>query len=243
MPNDAATSPPADAAAADAAAAGLAGLALWKKVLLGVSLALAVGGGAMTAVAAITADDAPSAATAPEAADVRSPAGDAPSTGVPTQGFAPSGDGGVQLPDFRDMPGAPDAPGAPGPTGEPQGDGAPDAQPGPHAPNRADRRPIDIWSPLAFEMGFGFFVGFAMAFALRTFVKISLTFLGVFFFLLFGLQYAGLIIVNWDRFAELYDTVGSTLRTQFASFTDFVSGYIPAAGTTLAGLVIGFRRG
>lgn len=100
----------------------------------------------------------------------------------------------------------------------------------------------DPWSPAIFRMGFGFFVGFAMAYALRSFVKVTIVSAGVFFLLLFGLQYAGLVEVKWAAMADRYDSLQEWLLAQVGGFQAFVTGYLPSAGAALAGLGLGFMR-
>ncbi len=100
----------------------------------------------------------------------------------------------------------------------------------------------DPWSPAIFRMGFGFFVGFSMAYALKAFAKITIVSAGVFFLLLFGLQYAGLVEVKWAAMADQYDTLQAWLKAQLGGFQAFVTGYLPSAGATLAGLGLGFMR-
>ncbi|MFI4916011.1 MAG: FUN14 domain-containing protein [Phycisphaerales bacterium JB060] len=150
---------------------------------------------------------------------------------APASGFV-GGDGGVTWP----FP----VPGAPG--GTPAPEGAP-GEPGEGAQaERVEQAPADPWSPAIFRMGFGFFVGFSMAYAFRAFAKFAVVSLGVFFLLLFGLQYAGLIEVQWGAMAERYDSARGWLGAQFDGFTAFVTGALPSAGAALAGLGLGFIR-
>ncbi|NRA57476.1 MAG: hypothetical protein HRU13_05090 [Phycisphaerales bacterium] len=100
----------------------------------------------------------------------------------------------------------------------------------------------DPWSPAIFRMGFGFFVGFSMAYALKAFAKITIVSAGIFFLLLFGLQYAGLVEVKWAAMADQYDTLQEWLKAQLGGFQAFVTGYLPSAGSALAGLALGFMR-
>lgn len=100
----------------------------------------------------------------------------------------------------------------------------------------------DVWSPAIFRLGFSFFVGFAIAFAVRTFVKFSLIALGMFFLLLFGLQYAGFITVEWGLIEQRYNESQSWIASQFSSFKDFVTGELPSAGLFATGFIIGFRK-
>jgi len=129
-------------------------------------------------------------------------------------------------------------PGLPGSTGEPAT--TPEGEPA--GDLAVDETIDDPWSPAIFRMGFSFFVGFAMAFALRTFAKVTLFSAGIFFLLLFGLQYAGLVEVKWTAMADRYDTIQAWLRAQLGGFQAFVTGYLPSAGAGLAGLGLGFMR-
>lgn len=129
-------------------------------------------------------------------------------------------------------------PGLPGSTPEPTA--APDGE----EPGEAEAAPAieDPWSPAIFRMGFSFFVGFAMAYALRTFAKVTVVAAGVFFLLLFGMQYAGLVEVKWTAMADRYDGIQAWLAAQVAGFRAFVTGYLPSAGAAVAGLGLGFVR-
>lgn len=100
----------------------------------------------------------------------------------------------------------------------------------------------DPWSPAIFRMGFSFFVGFAMAYALKAFAKVTVVSAGIFFLLLFGLQYAGLVEVRWTAMADRYDTIQAWLGAQLGGFQAFVTGYLPSAGAGIAGLGLGFIR-
>jgi len=100
----------------------------------------------------------------------------------------------------------------------------------------------DIVSPAVFRAGFSFFVGFAVAFALRQFVKFSIVALGLFFLAMFGLQYAGLIEVKWAVMEDRYHAAGGWLGGQVESFKAFLTGYLPSAALATAGLAAGFTR-
>lgn len=103
-------------------------------------------------------------------------------------------------------------------------------------------RPIDVWSPAVFRLGFSFFVGFCIAYALRTFVKASLVVIGVMLLALFGLQYAGVIDVDWSAMEGHYQRLTAKLSAQTASFQRFITGYLPSSASAALGLVVGFRR-
>lgn len=116
----------------------------------------------------------------------------------------------------------------------------PDAEPG--EGSYQEPRPVDELSPAVFRLGFSFVVGFAIAYALRTFVKISIVAIGIFALALFGLQYAGVIDVNWDAMGGHFDSAKGYLAAQTASFKDFITGSLPSAASATAGLVVGFRK-
>lgn len=97
-------------------------------------------------------------------------------------------------------------------------------------------------SPALFRLGFSFFVGFALAFALRQFIKVTLLAVGLYLLLTFGLEYAGIVAVNWGAMEQRYDSIASWLGAETDSFRAFVTGRLPAAGAALAGLGLGFTR-
>lgn len=116
-------------------------------------------------------------------------------------------------------------------------------QPAP-AENPAQAKPTGIaaWSPTIFALGFSFFVGFAMAYALRMFLRLALIGAGFFFMLMFGLQYAGLVEVKWAAMESRYDSLTSHLNEDAHSVTDYITAYLPSAASASAGLIAGFWR-
>lgn len=103
-------------------------------------------------------------------------------------------------------------------------------------------RLIDSTSGAVFRLGFGFFAGFAIGYAMRAFVKITLVIIGVALLGVFGLQYAGLVAVDWEAISGGFETFGSWASAQTKDFANFITGYLPSAGAGLAGAAIGFRR-
>ena len=91
-------------------------------------------------------------------------------------------------------------------------------------------------------MGFSFFVGFSIAYALKTFVKISIIAIGMMLLALFGLQYAGVITVDWSAMEGHYDSIVAWLGTQTDTFRTFVTGYLPSSAMAGLGLVAGFKK-
>ncbi|MCB9841045.1 MAG: hypothetical protein H6809_05290 [Phycisphaeraceae bacterium] len=196
----------------------------WQWALLAVSVVLMLGGGAAWAYSAFTKHDAGPVASGNEP----------PSDGNGTTG---SGTGGSSLGDGLTSGFAPGGPALPGTTGSTGSQTA-----GGEAGGEAEDRPIDLYSPAVFRLGFSFFAGFAMAYALRQFVKITIATLGVVLLGLFGLQYAGLIQVDWGLLEGKFDAAAAFLREQTESFTAFVRGYLPSSASAATGAFLGFRR-
>lgn len=98
------------------------------------------------------------------------------------------------------------------------------------------------WGPTVFRMGFSFFVGFAIAYALRAFLKLAFVALGFFFLALFGLEYAGLVDVQWGAMSDRYQEVTGALNEQARTAWSAMSVLLPSAAAATAGLVSGFWR-
>ena len=99
-----------------------------------------------------------------------------------------------------------------------------------------------IWSPFIFRMGFSFFVGFCIAYAVRTFFKITMLVAGVVLLAIFGLQYAGVVDVDWQAMKGHFDNISGWLLDQVSSFRGFISGMLPSSAAGAAGMVIGLKR-
>ena len=123
-------------------------------------------------------------------------------------------------------------PGQPG-VGDPR-DPAPD-------PDAGDRW-LDDYSPAIFRLGFAFFVGFALGYALKTFMKIVLIVVGVLLFTMLGLEHMEWISVNWDEVRGGYDSAAGWAQAQFASFGDFVKGAVPSTASAIAGLAVALKK-
>lgn len=202
------------------------------KVLLAMAAVVAVAGACLWGFTAVSAPGDRGAVAAGNGEGVggggEGPA--APESGLQPQGFLPEdSDSDVDLPDW--FPG--ESPG--GDSGTGSGGGAE------QAPER-EQTVLEDASPAIFRLGLSFMVGFAMAYAVRTFVKISLIAVGVFFLALFGLDYAGLVTINMGAIEQHYDSLMAFLSREFDSFRSFVTGYLPSATSAGAGMVFGFRR-
>ncbi len=100
---------------------------------------------------------------------------------------------------------------------------------------------VGDWSTLFMKLGFSFVAGFSIAYALSSFLKLGLFMMGSVFLLLFGLQYVGIIDVNWQQMGNHYDAFIAWLQPHIGSFRGFITSNLPSSVLAGAGLVAGFR--
>ena len=151
---------------------------------------------------------------------------------------------GIAIPTLRR---APASPGGPAPSSHAAAGVSSFAEPGTGAPPAAEPAaepapPESLLSPALFRLGFSFFVGFAIAYALRSFFAFAIIAVGFFLLAMFGLQYAGIVDVHWGALAQRYDSFAAWLAAQTKSFPAFIGGSLPSAGAASVGLLTGFRR-
>ncbi len=99
------------------------------------------------------------------------------------------------------------------------------------------------WSPALLRGGVSFFAAFAVAFALRSVVRLGLVFAGLFAGGLFLLAQAGWVEVHWNLIDDSFRGFASGLSKQFENFTTFVTGSLPSAGLAGLGFFTGIRKG
>lgn len=122
----------------------------------------------------------------------------------------------------------------------PSGGGTPNASPS--SEQVQSERLVDSASGAVFRLGFGFFAGFAVGYAMRMFVRITLLAAGIAILGLAGLHYAGVIDVDWEKISGGFDTFGAWFSEQRRGLAGFITGYLPTFGAGLAGAFVGFRR-
>ncbi len=204
----------------------LLALPRWKLVLLALAGCLVVSGGAMHGIGFLKGDD--------PAAD-RAVSGDQPSAKVvsPDDG-AKAGKTGL-LPGIpRVGSSGPDRPDGPAP-------GEPDDGDGPGSSGDASVLGSG-WPPAMVKGGLSFVVAFAIGFALRLFIRLSMIYLGLVCLTLLGLSWLGWVEIHWAVPGDQFETLASGLREQFESFRSFLQGSLPAAGMAGLGLFAGLRK-
>jgi uncharacterized membrane protein (Fun14 family) len=165
-------------------------------------------------VIALTADRPTPASTGRISSTQATSDGARPESGLLGQGFAPT------------------RPSAPGDATVPVAD--PDAMDG-----SLDLRDL---SPFMVKGGFGLFIGFAIGFAIRAFLRLAIVITGFYLLVLSMMAYAGLIEIHWNLMDTQFTNLLSRLGAQFESFKTFLTGAIPASGLTALGFVVGLRR-
>ena len=205
-------------------------LPLWKKLLLGASIALMLVGLAAQAFSYLQPPDQPAAQSGDDEAAPPPPGSRslAPDAG---RGFLPSDDVPFDTTPDQD----PDAPRPDTPEDE---RGTPDTT----AEIAPDADTQTTWSPVVFKFGFSFFVGFALGYFLRIFFKLTLAVVGLICLSLFGLEYLGLIDIDWASLQPHYNSALDWLQSQTADFRRFITGQLPAASLAALGLFTGFKK-
>ena len=98
------------------------------------------------------------------------------------------------------------------------------------------------WVALAAYMGFSFFVGFAIGFAVKTFLKIMFFVVGTILLVLFVLQYNGMIHVNWASFEGSYNALITWISPHLGGLKNFITANLSSAAMAGLGLFWGLRR-
>jgi uncharacterized membrane protein (Fun14 family) len=129
------------------------------------------------------------------------------------------------------------APGLPSIPGDP-----PVHDPVPAPESTARSLEMNDLSPFMVKGGFGLFIGFAIGFAMRAFLRLAIVIIGFYLLVLTMMAYAGWIEIHWNLLEGQFNNLLSSLGQQFESLRTFLTGAIPASGLTLVGLVVGLRR-
>lgn len=97
-------------------------------------------------------------------------------------------------------------------------------------------------SPLLTKLGFSFVVGFAVGYVLLFFVRAAALLAGLVLMALFGLQYAGVVQVNWPSIETNYESVLGWLLPRFDALRTFLLENLSSSGSAALGMVSGLMR-
>ena len=98
------------------------------------------------------------------------------------------------------------------------------------------------WQAGLFKLGFSFCLGFAAGYALRLFFGMTMVVLGVIALGLIGLQYAGLLTIDWSGMEGHFNSFAHWFQLQTTSMQHFIAGQLPSGASVLAGIAVGFKR-
>lgn len=115
-------------------------------------------------------------------------------------------------------------------------------QVGEGAPVSAEGIHLGDWSTLFMKLGFSFLIGFSIGYALSTFLKLTAIVVGVLALFLFGLQYAGVITVDWGSMENIYNNFIAWLQPQIDTFKDFITSNLSSSALAAVGLAVGLSR-
>jgi uncharacterized membrane protein (Fun14 family) len=100
----------------------------------------------------------------------------------------------------------------------------------------------ELWSTGFFlRLGFSFIVGLAVGFALKIAFKIALVVGGILLVVLFALQYAGVIDINWSGMESSYDGFVGWLGAYASGLKDFMAENLSSTASFTAGLLVGLK--
>lgn len=104
-------------------------------------------------------------------------------------------------------------------------------------------RLIDKASPAVARFGGCFVAGFCVAYAFKKFIKVTAIVAGVLFIAIFAMKKAGIIDLDWAMMEDTINRSVAWLRGEAGAMKDFITGYLPSAGSAAAGMFVGLRKG
>jgi len=103
--------------------------------------------------------------------------------------------------------------------------------------------PAESISPALMKGGLGFFLGFCMGYAIRTFFRISAFVIGSAALVVFGLMYAGILPQpDWSSLSDHFNHLVASLKEQASGVQRFIEGNLHSTGAASAGLFTGFKK-
>ena len=103
-------------------------------------------------------------------------------------------------------------------------------------------RRLEDWSPLLTKLGFSFVVGFSIGYVLLIFLRTTAFLGGLVLLALFGLQYLGVLYLNWQNIETSYQSVLSWVLPRAENFRDFITHNLSSSGMAAMGILTGLTR-
>ena len=101
---------------------------------------------------------------------------------------------------------------------------------------------FEDWSPLLTKLGFSFVVGFSIGYVLLIFLRTTAFLAGLVLLALFGLQYLGVLYLNWQNIETSYQSVLSWVLPRAENFRDFITHNLSSSGMAAMGILTGLTR-
>ncbi len=103
-------------------------------------------------------------------------------------------------------------------------------------------RRLEDWSPLLTKLGFSFVVGFSIGYVLLILLRTTAFLAGLVLLALFGLQYLGVLYLNWQNIETSYQSVLSWVLPRAENFRDFMTHNLSSSGMAAMGILTGLTR-
>ncbi len=103
-------------------------------------------------------------------------------------------------------------------------------------------RRLGDWSPLLTKLGFSFVVGFSIGYVLLIFLRTTAFLAGLVLLALFGLQYLGVLYLDWQNIETSYQSVLSWVLPRAEHFRDFITHNLSSSGMAAIGILTGLTR-
>ena len=103
-------------------------------------------------------------------------------------------------------------------------------------------RRLEDWSPLLTKLGFSFVVGFSIGYVLLIFLRTTAFLAGLILLALFGLQYLGVLYLNWQNIETSYQSILSWVLPRAENFRDFITHNLSSSGMAAMGILTGLTR-
>jgi len=102
---------------------------------------------------------------------------------------------------------------------------------------------LSEWNSIIFQLGFGAISGFAVGYAFKKVLKLTLIISGLLILALMYLQWQGILNVNYE---ELFQKVEGWIKGMMGEGSTIVSqavANLPFAAAFLAGFALGLKKG
>ena len=103
-------------------------------------------------------------------------------------------------------------------------------------------RRLEDWSPLLTRLGFSFVVGFSIGYVLLLLLRTTAFLAGLVLLALFGLQYLGVLYLDWQNIETSYQSVLSWVLPRAENFRDFITHNLSSSGMAAMGILTGLTR-